>query len=167
MLLRSQRAVLVLRGVSKAYRAGIPGCAAVAAVLDDIDLVVAAGERVAVVGAPGSGKTTLLLLAAGLLVPDAGEVWRAAGATFSWGTAPQPGTVRGVSEADAWAAPPGPGNQVTWPARGGRGAALAEASGADALPRGWATRRIVLERGRVRETIAAGPRRVDSTPGAP
>ncbi|WP_432545428.1 ABC-F family ATP-binding cassette domain-containing protein [Kineococcus sp. SYSU DK004] len=43
-------------------------------VLTDVSLVVAAGERVGLVGENGSGKSTLLRAAAGLLVPDAGTV---------------------------------------------------------------------------------------------
>ena len=43
-------------------------------VLDDVDLVAAGGELVALVGPSGSGKTTLLQVLAGELVPDAGEV---------------------------------------------------------------------------------------------
>ncbi|MDO9377401.1 MAG: ABC transporter ATP-binding protein [Nocardioidaceae bacterium] len=43
-------------------------------VFDRFDLVVPAGELVAVVGASGTGKTTLLHLVAGLERPDAGTV---------------------------------------------------------------------------------------------
>ena len=43
-------------------------------VLSIDDLTVAAGERVLVQGASGSGKSTLLSLAAGVLLPQAGQV---------------------------------------------------------------------------------------------
>ncbi len=42
--------------------------------LRDVTLTVAAGERVALVGANGAGKTTLLLLATGLISPSNGRV---------------------------------------------------------------------------------------------
>lgn len=44
-------------------------------VLADLDLEIAAAERLAIVGPSGSGKSTLLGLIAGLGAPDAGEVW--------------------------------------------------------------------------------------------
>jgi putative ABC transport system ATP-binding protein len=43
-------------------------------ILEDIDLEVAPGEAVAILGASGSGKTTLLGLLAGLDVPSRGQV---------------------------------------------------------------------------------------------
>jgi len=44
-------------------------------ILEDINLSIAAGEAVAVVGASGSGKSTLLGLMAGLDTPSHGRVW--------------------------------------------------------------------------------------------
>lgn len=44
-------------------------------VLADVDLPVAAGERIVVLGRSGSGKSTLLHLLAGLIDPTSGDVW--------------------------------------------------------------------------------------------
>jgi putative ABC transport system ATP-binding protein len=46
-------------------------------ILDALDLEIAAGESVAIIGRSGSGKTTLLSLLAGLDTPSSGEVWLA------------------------------------------------------------------------------------------
>jgi ABC-type lipoprotein export system ATPase subunit len=62
--------LLALRGVGKGYRRGGRWLR----VLVDVSLEVGRGELVAVVGARGEGKTTLLKIAAGLELPDAGEV---------------------------------------------------------------------------------------------
>jgi nitrate/nitrite transport system ATP-binding protein len=59
-------AILELKGVSKSYGA--------TNILRDIDLTIAEGEFVAIVGFSGSGKTTLINLIGGLTTPDSGEV---------------------------------------------------------------------------------------------
>jgi ATP-binding cassette subfamily C protein len=58
---------LRLRGIRHAY---VPG----RDVLHDVDLTIAPGERVALVGLSGSGKTTLARLAAGVEPPQRGVV---------------------------------------------------------------------------------------------
>lgn len=62
--------VLECRALNRIYpQAGQP-----IHVLRDLELTVARGERVAIVGASGSGKSTLLNLLGGLDQPDTGEV---------------------------------------------------------------------------------------------
>jgi len=67
---QSAGAALSLGGTTRRFRAGNR----VVTVLDELDLQVECGERVAVMGASGSGKSTLLNLAAGMDRPDAGRV---------------------------------------------------------------------------------------------
>ena len=66
---RRTRRLLVARGVAKSF-AGRP-------LIEGLDLVIAPGTRVGLIGPNGSGKTTLLNILAGALAPDAGAVDRA------------------------------------------------------------------------------------------
>jgi putative ABC transport system ATP-binding protein len=63
-------ALLTLDGVSRSYRDG----RGIRRALDGIDLALAPGELVAVMGPSGSGKSTLLNMAAGLERPNKGTV---------------------------------------------------------------------------------------------
>jgi lipoprotein-releasing system ATP-binding protein len=63
--------VLEARGLTKSYRGGDGG---VLHILEGLDLSVARGEMVAVIGASGAGKSTLLHLLGALDRPTAGEV---------------------------------------------------------------------------------------------
>lgn len=59
--------MLELDSVFKTYRNGFTALA-------DINIVIDAGERVAILGSSGCGKSTLLRLAAGLTLPSSGRV---------------------------------------------------------------------------------------------
>ncbi|MRX51853.1 ATP-binding cassette domain-containing protein [Paracoccus sp. S-4012] len=63
--------LIEIKGVTHAYKTA----AGALPVLDDLSLSVPEGGFCAVVGPSGCGKSTLTRLIAGLMFPDAGEVW--------------------------------------------------------------------------------------------
>ena len=67
----AQNAVIRCVGVGKTYAEGKLSVE----VLRGVDLEIAVGERVAIVGASGAGKSSLLQLMGALDVPSTGEVW--------------------------------------------------------------------------------------------
>lgn len=69
-------------------------------VVDDVSLVLRAGEWVALVGPNGAGKSTLLQLLSGLRVPEAGEVLLAGRPLAAW-------PLRQRAQALAWLAQQG------------------------------------------------------------
>ncbi|MFM2446712.1 MAG: hypothetical protein RI936_1159, partial [Pseudomonadota bacterium] len=62
--------LVAIRHVSKSYHRGNQ----VVPVLEDINLEIARGDFVALMGPSGSGKSTLLNLIAGIDKPDTGEI---------------------------------------------------------------------------------------------
>ncbi len=66
--------VIVAENVVKQITTSAEGGAERLAILDALELRIAAGSSVAIVGASGSGKTTLLALLAGLDSPTSGEI---------------------------------------------------------------------------------------------
>jgi phospholipid/cholesterol/gamma-HCH transport system ATP-binding protein len=59
--------LIELRGVSKAFGKNV--------VLDNVDLMLYRGEAVGIIGPSGTGKSTILRIIAGLLAPDAGDIY--------------------------------------------------------------------------------------------
>jgi len=59
--------LIELRGVSKSFGGS--------QVLDKVDLKIYRGDALAIIGPSGTGKSTILNIMAGLLAPDAGEVY--------------------------------------------------------------------------------------------
>jgi ABC-type sugar transport system ATPase subunit len=62
----AQPASLAFRSIFKAYGATLA--------LDAVDLSIARGEVLALMGANGAGKSTLAKIAAGVIPPDSGEL---------------------------------------------------------------------------------------------
>ena len=62
--------VIECRGLAKTFQEGKQALQ----ILKGVDLVIAAGEQVAIMGASGSGKSTLLQLLGGLDEPTAGSI---------------------------------------------------------------------------------------------
>ena len=69
-------AVLSTRGIEKAYRRGVWPMRRSRQVLRGVDLALAPGEVVGLVGENGSGKSTLMKVIVGALAADAGTVTR-------------------------------------------------------------------------------------------
>jgi lipoprotein-releasing system ATP-binding protein len=63
--------VLECRDVQKVYQEGLHAIT----VLDNTDLLLLSGERLAIIGSSGAGKSTLLNILGGLDTPTAGEVF--------------------------------------------------------------------------------------------
>jgi phospholipid/cholesterol/gamma-HCH transport system ATP-binding protein len=59
--------LIELKGVSKAFGSHV--------VLNNVDLTIHRGEALGIIGPSGTGKSTILRLIAGLLEPDAGEIY--------------------------------------------------------------------------------------------
>ncbi|NKJ96274.1 ATP-binding cassette domain-containing protein [Rhizobium leguminosarum bv. viciae] len=69
-MIDSQEPYIALRGVRKAFRIG----AETILIFSGLDLSIARGDFIAVMGPSGSGKSTLLNMLGGIDSPDAGEI---------------------------------------------------------------------------------------------
>jgi len=65
--LPKEEPLIELRGISKSFGKN--------KVLDDVDLRIFKGEAIGIIGPSGTGKSTILRIIAGLLEPDAGEIY--------------------------------------------------------------------------------------------
>ncbi|WP_414564497.1 MULTISPECIES: ABC transporter ATP-binding protein [unclassified Anabaena] len=59
--------LIELKGISKSFGSN--------KVLDNVDLTIYRGEAVGIIGPSGTGKSTVLRIIAGLMTPDAGEIY--------------------------------------------------------------------------------------------
>lgn len=59
--------IIELKGISKKFGESV--------ILDNVDLKLYRGEALAIIGPSGTGKSTILRIMAGLLAPDAGEIY--------------------------------------------------------------------------------------------
>ena len=72
-----------------------------APLLDGADLQVEPGDRICLVGRNGSGKSTLLKIAAGMVEPQSGEIFRHPSATIRY--LPQAPDLEGFATVRAYA----------------------------------------------------------------
>ena len=59
--------LIELKGISKSFGNNV--------ILDNVDLTIERGESLGIIGPSGTGKSTILRIIAGLLAPDAGEIY--------------------------------------------------------------------------------------------
>ncbi|HEY9638704.1 MAG TPA: ATP-binding cassette domain-containing protein [Coleofasciculaceae cyanobacterium] len=59
--------LIELKGISKSFGNNV--------ILDHVDLTIHRGDALAIIGPSGTGKSTILRIIAGLLLPDAGEIY--------------------------------------------------------------------------------------------
>ncbi|AFZ13250.1 Fe(3+)-transporting ATPase [Crinalium epipsammum PCC 9333] len=59
--------LIELKGISKSFGNNV--------ILDNVDLTIERGDSLGIIGPSGTGKSTILRIIAGLLAPDAGEIY--------------------------------------------------------------------------------------------